>query len=332
MCEEVKMKKCSKCGRELPLDENHFYKSSTIKSGFVGACKECYGQKFGQRKKATGDGWRICPHCERKLPATKKYFSGSKKRNDGLHPICKECNGQIFKEPPPKAKEGYKICSMCGRELPATREYYYHDSSTTTGCVPRCLECYGLSFGYKGHSVTDRNENGEKRCRTCKEWLPESNFYRVNFTLDGFYGQCKKCSRKDNAKRDKEKMRLYSKRPEVVKRLRNAWHKRKSLERELPNNFTTKQWDECCEYFDNRCCYCGKKKKLEQDHFIALTKGGGYEINNLVPACGSCNRSKNNRDVFEWFPSMPFYSEIRERKILKYLGYIKEGVQQRMLF
>lgn len=323
---------CVKCGRQLPLDENHFYKHPSHKNGFDYACKECRGQKFGQRKKVTGDGWRICPHCERKLPATKEYFTGDKNRNDGLYPICKECEGKIFKEPPLQAKEGYKICSKCGRELPATREYYYHDSSTTTGCVPRCLECYGLSFGYKGHSVKDRNENGEKRCRTCKVWLPEAEFYKASFTLDGLYGQCKKCSHKENAKRDKNKMSLYAKRPEVKKRLRNAWHRRKSLEKELPHDFTVEQWENCKKYFDYKCCYCGKEEKLEQDHFIAITKGGGYEISNLVAACGTCNRSKNNRDFFDWFPAMPFYNEKQEKKILKYLGYIKEGLQQRVLF
>jgi hypothetical protein len=314
------------------LDENHFYKHPTTKDGFNSPCKECRGQKFGQREKKTGDGWRICPHCERKLPATKKYFSGNNQRKDGLHPICKECIGRVFKEPPLKGKDGYKICSKCGRELPATREYYYADNRAPHGCVTQCFECYGLGFGHKGFSVKDRNENGEKRCRKCKEWLPENKFYKMNFSLDGLYGQCKVCCRIENSQRDKGKMNLYSKRPEVIKRLRNAWHRRKSLEKELPHDFTVEQWEDCKEYFNNKCCYCGKEEKLEQDHFVALTKGGGYEISNLVPACGTCNRSKNASNFFRWFPTMPFYSELREKKILKYLGYIKEGLQQRILF
>jgi len=56
------VKKCNKCGRELPLTE--FYKSNTSKSGFRGTCKDC--------DKATNKEqyWK---HHERNLERVSRY-------------------------------------------------------------------------------------------------------------------------------------------------------------------------------------------------------------------------------------------------------------------
>ena len=60
---------------------------------------------------------------------------------------------------------------------------------------------------------------------------------------------------------------------------------------------------------------------LEQEHFIPLSKGGGYSMGNIIPACRACNASKSDKDFFEWYPEYKYYSEERENKILDFLGY-----------
>ena len=50
----------------------------------------------------------------------------------------------------------------------------------------------------------------------------------------------------------------------------------------------------------SRCVYCGLVRPLTLDHVTALTANGTHERQNLVPACKSCNSSKNNRDVVDW--------------------------------
>lgn len=54
--------------------------------------------------------------------------------------------------------------------------------------------------------------------------------------------------------------------------------------------------------FGNKCVYCDGAFQ-EIDHFIPLSKGGTHSLDNLVPSCMFCNRSKNNR-LFgtEWLP------------------------------
>ena len=42
---------------------------------------------------------------------------------------------------------------------------------------------------------TDRDDQGRKRCRTCREWKPESAFYPKPDHTDGLTGYCAQCDR-----------------------------------------------------------------------------------------------------------------------------------------
>jgi len=103
--------------------------------------------------------------------------------------------------------------------------------------------------------------------------------------------------------------------------------RRRSRKEQLLNTFTIQQWEATKLYFNNSCAYCGKDLPLEQEHFIALTKGGEYTTNNIIACCRSCNSSKSNKDFFSWYPKYKYYNKKRETKILKYLSY-KDNVQQ----
>ena len=49
------------------------------------------------------------------------------------------------------------------------------------------------------------------------------------------------------------------------------------------------------------CAYCGATDKpLQRDCVLALSRGGRYTLDNIVPACGSCNASKCNDEVTGW--------------------------------
>lgn len=55
------------------------------------------------------------------------------------------------------------------------------------------------------------------------------------------------------------------------------------------------EWTDICRRYDQRCAYCGERKRLEQDHVVPLSKGGTHTAGNVVPACKSCNSAKGNR-------------------------------------
>lgn len=49
------------------------------------------------------------------------------------------------------------------------------------------------------------------------------------------------------------------------------------------------------------CAYCGvTDKPLQRDCLLALSRGGRYTFDNIVPACRACNTSKCNDEVTGW--------------------------------
>ena len=49
------------------------------------------------------------------------------------------------------------------------------------------------------------------------------------------------------------------------------------------------------------CVYCGEYSNTV-DHIMPIARGGLHVIENLVPACGKCNGSKNAKLLTEWDP------------------------------
>ena len=49
------------------------------------------------------------------------------------------------------------------------------------------------------------------------------------------------------------------------------------------------------------CAYCGATDgPLQRDCVLALSRGGRYTLDNIAPACRSCNASKCNDEVTGW--------------------------------
>jgi 5-methylcytosine-specific restriction endonuclease McrA len=49
------------------------------------------------------------------------------------------------------------------------------------------------------------------------------------------------------------------------------------------------------------CAYCGVTGgALQRDCVLALSRGGRYTLDNVVPACRACNTSKCNSEVTGW--------------------------------
>ena len=49
------------------------------------------------------------------------------------------------------------------------------------------------------------------------------------------------------------------------------------------------------------CAYCGvTDRPLQRDCVLAISRGGRYTLDNVVPACASCNASKCNDEVLGW--------------------------------
>ncbi len=60
------------------------------------------------------------------------------------------------------------------------------------------------------------------------------------------------------------------------------------------------QWTALTEEWAG-CAYCGAADQpLQRDCVQAISRGGRYTLDNVVPACASCNASKCNYEVTAW--------------------------------
>lgn len=85
------------------------------------------------------------------------------------------------------------------------------------------------------------------------------------------------------------------------------------------DSMTYQEWDDTLEYFDHQCAYCGSSRKMTFDHVHPFSKGGNFIKANIIPACLSCNCSKQAHDLEEWYQSKSFFDEERLNKINKFV-------------
>ncbi len=66
------------------------------------------------------------------------------------------------------------------------------------------------------------------------------------------------------------------------------------------HELTDSQWD-ALKVAWSGCAYCGATATpLQKDCVLPISRGGRYEVNNVVPCCRSCNTSKCNAEVTSW--------------------------------
>jgi len=68
----------------------------------------------------------------------------------------------------------------------------------------------------------------------------------------------------------------------------------------VEHDLTDEQWAALVAAWGG-CAYCGVNGvAMQRDCVQALSRGGRYTLDNIVPACRSCNASKCNDEVTGW--------------------------------
>lgn len=268
---------------------------------------------------------KVCTKCNLEKPLTNEYFSRRSDKKDGFETICKECKREYNKKYWNKNKE---------RLSKKKAEYYQQNKDKFAE--------YNKAYRKKNRErLIDYNkkyykENREKLLEQKKGYYTQNKEKKLRYREKYYKINRDKLIKyaRSYYRINKEKIAEYSKGYRDRNRdLRNTIEqRRKAKKRKLPHKFTEENWQETKDYFDNKCAYCGFDEELTQEHFIPLSKGGEYTVNNIIPACKSCNCSKKDRDFFKWYPEQEFYSKQREKQILEYLNYIDEDIQQLALY
>jgi hypothetical protein len=100
--------------------------------------------------------------------------------------------------------------------------------------------------------------------------------------------------------------------------------KARARRRGLPNTLSEADWQRALTHFGHACAYCGGRGRpgetLQKDRVVPTMQGGGLTADNVVPACKSCNSSKQYRDLLDWYPRQPLFDEFRLARIQEFIA------------
>ena len=227
-----------------------------------------------------------------------------------------------------------KHCSKCFEVMPESNEYFYSRKSKKGGRIFRS-DCKGCTNDvkkvYYQRNKSVINSKSEEYRKKHREELKSyhSAYNKIH------YQKNKNKHREKNKRHYEQNKKSY--RARTIKwREKNA-DKYKKINRDgsirrrartagLLSSFTSNQWQQCLSHFNHQCAYCGSTESLEQEHVIPVSRGGHYTPDNIIPACRSCNASKNNKIMQDWFTQQEIYSVERMANILKYVQKNKTEV------
>lgn len=278
----MKLKRCKKCHVDLPMTTEFFHKNG---DGFHPECKECRNNSRRKSNRSVTklvDGKKECSKCHNFFPATIEFFHKSSQGILGLSAKCKQCRS--IKKPKIEPKDGYKFCGKCSKELPMNERYFRKHKVFSTGFFSYCIQCekeYKKKYRIQNiDKITMRDKEYSKlNAENKKEYdsiYRKQNKNRISNYLKTYYSMNKK-----QIFETQKKWRENN--PNTHKEIsRRSAQKRLAIKKKLPATFTNDQWNVCKKHFDESCAYCGSATKLEQDHFIPLSKGGEYTRDNIA--------------------------------------------------
>lgn len=266
-----------------------------------------------------------CTVCGETFPVTTEWFYKLKKGKYGLHPSCKKCHSIKYGHKPKvdlHLPYGVKRCTKCGQDYPATIENFSREPKGTYGLRSICKIC-----------VREYNHQRSQDPELRKQKNTANRQRREDPECRAKERDASRQRREDPEYRAKEReyQRVYRAKPDVRQRLYINTNNRCARKRNLDNDFTLKEWQTCLAYWNNKCCYCGcegaKKNPITIDHFIPVIKNGATTRLNMLPACKSCNCSKNKTDVTLWLTRK--YGATRAAEILAQIAKYFEWVAQK---
>lgn len=264
-------------------------------------CKKCKNRAYCQKPEVKA----------RRNEYQKKYYQ---------RPGVKEYHKRRCQSPEYRAKKKgyyqtpeYKEREKSRRQTPKYKAYhrnYYHKvSKHNPGYIAKTKE-RKQTPEYKSYERIYRKEYKQRPevQKHLKEYCQRSEVKARHLESDKKYRQSQKY-----------KKRMQT--PEVKKRNRDRVQRREALKSTLPATFTPEDWKYALSYFGG-CAYCVSTSDLNQEHFIPLSKGGPYTLDNIIPACKSCNSSKKDRAPGDWCTPeqyervMRHFADLRSSKVI----------------
>lgn len=273
---------CGKCKRELEATIENFYKQKDGALGFASTCKDC---RKAQDRKHYQDN-------------RETYLAQFRKYNKAHREEQAEYSRQYRLDHPNEVKN-------------AKKQWYFENKEHCNRKSKENRE--GKIEHYRAFSRTYWKLHAETQHKKQKEYRAQNADY-ISIKQKEYWANNKdKLSQKNRLWREQNP----DKDAEVRTR---AYIKRRILEKGVTNTLTAKEWTAILNLFGNSCAYCGSKDSITRDHVVPLSKGGGMEEKNVIPACRKCNCSKHNKDIIEWYCQQSFFNHAMLDRILRHIN------------
>lgn len=212
------------------------------------------------------------------------------------------------------------MCKLCRRK----RQNRYYDSNKNEINERRREKYYDNPEDYKAKRQEYVKNNPDKVKKWTKKYyhkhkeqIKERNRRYNDNNKEYILQRDREYYERNKTLRVKASREYRKNNPDVIRRQSQV---RMARKKKTLSDLTVEQWIETLNYFDNACSYCGRDDvPLEQEHVIPLYLGGGYTKNNIIPACKSCNSSKDIRLLDDWFPKRSTYTEEKMNKIMEFI-------------
>lgn len=206
-----------------------------------------------------------------------------------------------------------------------------------------CIKCGKVKLFEEFVSDNRRKYGVQGECKDCvsirrKVYVKEYNSINRDYVIEKKkeYREKHKDAilekQKEYRKRNKheiiQRQKQYSLTIEGVETIRRARHKRKALKLKNGGSYTSTQWEDCKDFFNNNCAYSGQPidcTNTHIEHIRPLSKGGTSYIWNICPSLNTVNFSKGNKDMEKWYRKQEYFCEERLQKIYEWqdLAYSK---------
>ncbi len=88
---------------------------------------------------------------------------------------------------------------------------------------------------------------------------------------------------------------------------RVSTYKRRLRKLSVLGSHTHNEWLDLLEQFEGLCAYCKIHLATTKDHVVPISKNGTDNIDNILPACKSCNSRKSNMPLEVFIKRMVIY-------------------------
>ena len=238
---------------------------------------------------------------QRKQERKQNYYNNTHKIIDGiLHKLCNKHHIYFPEE---------------NEFLPLTSDYFYNNNSNNIdGYNPYCINCTIEKMYEWRINNLDYLEKENKR--TNNRYHNETDYKQM--IIDS-----------SNKRRKNGKYLEWQRTEEGKESFKKSNKKRK----ERTHIIIEQEWESDKKYFNHRCAYCGLpieehwityagKRMLGDFHKEHVIHTGKNDLANCVPSCESCNTSKHEKTLNEWYnENNPNYTYERYYKIYMWLRY-----------